>query len=189
MRQFVIVEREPAAQIRLRDTDLPLVYRGMDRAPWACVDQLFYDGSLLPELAQARKQSFLSAPGSFSPGALSSLDAVKALLRVCGPDASRHEIIGIELMQSVESGVERLMGLDCYVDGYGSPVKLGVFTSPESFPSSQGLLNRFGLFDTLGDLRAYLTEYSAVTDLANLEPLDFTMGTSLFRVFGGATES
>jgi|SRR3989338_8659854 len=164
------VESPPAGSIP--------TYKGLDRSPWQCVDEAYYEGRMSPELVVLRQQSRNREVGNLSVGVVLSEQDAMDLASVCQDPVNTSEILVIEPKGPVpDIDQERLglsggLGFDGYIDGYGSIILLGITTRPNLFEEFGGRLNGAGLFGTFVDLSDYLAIYNRVTASGNLEVLE-----------------
>ena len=157
-------------------------YRGIDRDPWGCVDDLLFAGKLAASLVEIRQKSRDDAIGNFSPGSLDDHALSMRLLAACESGHS-CELVTITMapMQSVGGGTAGV-GWDCYVDGYGSLLALGIHQNPGHFAPFHSRLNPYGLFDTSAELAAYVSFYRTTASQANIEQLDQRMPIVIYDV-------
>jgi hypothetical protein len=161
-------------------------YRGLCRDPWWDLNGLFYDGKL-SEDEKALKRTISDARMSFfHAGICNDLDSAQKALLISNKDREKNEIIFIFVGNNLENlprGAE-LLGFDFYLDGWGSVVRLGIFTKPEAFRDTIEVINPNGLFDSEEDLRIYLDLYSTLCEDENLEIIEREkMSRPLFSVY------
>lgn len=169
-------------------------YRGLGRNPWGQVDDRLYAGQLSSELSSFRKNVFNKRAEEFSPGVAKTKEDALCLARACLENGQGVEVIGISYLGLVNSQLEktsfgpRTLGLDCYVDGYGSLIELGVVSNGTAFESFNLQINENGLFDTAEALSSYVAAYHQVSDIANLEPIDSDAPVGAYEIQEVATE-
>lgn len=166
----------------------PRTYGGLDRDPWGCVNAQYYAGVLPPDLVALRATISKSYVGNFSPGTVGNADEAFRLLSGCGEARVDYEVIGIALIADSDPVIPaaprcEAHGIDCYVDGFGSPLALGIFQKPFLFPEFVPLLNGHGLFGSVDALRAYHKAYCGRAESAGLEPLEDWRDYCAYAVF------
>lgn len=161
-------------------------YRGMDREPWWTLDELMSKGSLSDDLKRWRSEVETAGNIHFSPGVCVDRSQAMAIRSACAQCGAGDEMIWIESLGTGPEHDGRLLGYELYIDGYGSLLRLGMFTSPEVFRDFHDALNEDGLFSSLGELRDYGQAYLVRSRDANLEPIESKqMGNeAIFRVYG-----
>ncbi|KQX01090.1 hypothetical protein ASC94_00060 [Massilia sp. Root418] len=77
------------------------------------------------------------------------------------------------------------LGYDIYVDGFGSLIRMGVFTISTVFEEFLLKLNSNGLFDNPDDLRAYSEAYIQRCENAGLEIIELrrVQDANIFRLY------
>ena len=152
-------------------------YCGVSRDPWWDLNGLFYDGKLSEgEKALRNKINDFKIP-FFCAGLCEHLDDAREALLISDRERRANEIIFISDPQPEDEikhlpfGLE-LLGFDYYIDGYGSVIRLGIFTKPEAFRESIEVLNPNGLFDGVNELNHYLELYVGKCKEENLEIID-----------------
>jgi len=161
-------------------------YRGIDRDPWGCVDDLLFAGKLAAPLVEIRQKSRDDAIGNFSPGSLDDHALSMRLLAAC-ESGHNCELVTMTIAQ-MRSNVAAIgggtagLGWDCYVDGYGSLLALGIHEKPSHFSPFHGYLNQYGLFNTCEAMEAYVNFYRATAFKANIEPPDQRMPIVIYDV-------
>ena len=163
-------------------------YRGLDRDPWERLDDMYYAQTLPEEIACIRRNSFGHRVGNFSPGTVESLYDVSRLLDICNTANTECEVIGITVLgplyltEELPYDQKNCLGIDCYVDGFGSLLALGVFENPDVFRDFHHLLNRNGLFMNIEAMRSYVKVYCEIAESAGLEPIDSQQDICLYAV-------
>lgn len=161
-------------------------YRGVDCNPWQCVDDLYYANKLSPLLKEIRRSTFKNCVGNFSPGASSTITEIENLYSVC-EETSQCEILEIVSLGEIKTieyskNISTAEGFDCYVDGFGSLLALGIHENPLLFDEFAPRLNSRGIFNVLDDLREYVTRYVLRADESDLEPIDATAPIYVYTV-------
>lgn len=171
----------------LRDlrTDRGLVeYRGADREPWLDVDDLADANPNQPLLqthcATRRREH------AFSAGVCTDTAMADWLLGVVLPGVPDAELIWIDNEGATPPQDLAFLGYDCFVDGYGSLLWLGMFTRPEVFADAAGMVNVYGLCTTREALAAYARLYHERYEEAVLEIVEPQMVSEacIFRIYG-----
>lgn len=164
-------------------------YSGIDRSPWRNVDEKYYADKLPNDLVVLRKQSFRSHIMGLSFGTLASIRDVEQFAKVCdASDARRLQILTVEFLGSVFEAEMTLgdascgLGLDAYVDGYGSILNLGFVQRPELFEMFLGKLNKYGLFNSIQDIQQYAVHYKEIATTANLEVIEDLAAVLVYHV-------
>lgn len=164
-------------------------YRGVCRDPWWDMNGLFYDDKLCEDEKVLRKKIVGTKMSFFYAGICEDLECAQKALLISNRERDLNEIAFISNAQATGGvaalpfGAE-LLGLDYYIDGYGSVIRLGIFTKPEAFPESIEVVNPSGLFDTQEDLKNYLDLYTRRCRDENLEIIDpEKMSGSSFSVY------
>jgi hypothetical protein len=172
MTSYLVVDRAIESPINAATA---YSYHGIDRAPWACVDLAYYRGELPAKLAIARRESFRRREGNLSFGLLGTLDEVRSLAHAAGCSPTLQVALSIgslgvlhELPDSLRSDG---LGLDVYVDGFGSPLALAD-NHVLDIAGDVGLrLTADGLFSSVADAKRYWDRYVDTTEKLNLEPV------------------
>lgn len=151
----------------LRAGERVLVYRGLDREPWQGVD----DARLDDELTRVR-QSFAFGSAAFSPGLCPGRAQALHLLQAARELAPSAELLWIGDAPGEPAGALTSLGYDCYVDGFGSLLRVGIYTRPELFADAIGCLNAHGLFAGIAALDDYVSDYLARCVDENLEEIE-----------------
>jgi len=144
-----------------------LVYQGLDRDPWLDVD----DARLDDELAVVRR-SFAFDSASFSPGLCPDRAQALRLLHAARVLAPSAELLWIGEAPGRPTGAFTSLGYDCWVDGFGSPLRLGIYTRPALFANAISCLNAHGLFAGMAALDDYVRDYLARCVDENLEEIE-----------------
>ena len=154
------------------------VYKGIDRAPWKCVDDLYYAKKLPSDLLRIRENSFKNYVGNLSFGTVTKEDAI-TLLSICEQNGSGGQVIEVVEVSAergepihVEAENARLLGIDGYVDGYGSIVRLGIFEKAEPFRVFHDSINENGLFQNIDAMKRYSKLYADIGAREGLEPIE-----------------
>lgn len=184
-----IVVRTPGA-LKIADPygGVTSVYSGLDREPWECVDDMYYDKTLASELIVIRERSRKNYVGNYSPGTVQTVHEAFQLLSACKNDGQESEVVGIADLCGSETQFEPvdahgILGLDCYIDGYGSLLTLGIFNKPEIFRDFHSYLNPYGLFESVDTVRQYSKIYCERSEFAKLEPIDDLNNMYIYAVF------
>lgn len=177
MNAFIIVSDYCSSNHRESPWQKERKYYGIDREPWKCVDSLFYANRLPAELQAIRAGSFNHYLGNLSFGTLDSKDDAKKLLMACREPDEKSVLIEVVSLgpllatSTKEIRGPRFLGIDGYVDGYGSILRLGIFSRQEAVIEFSEFVNSYGLVDTVDDLLGYAKTYEKVTELFDLEPI------------------
>jgi hypothetical protein len=166
--------------------DNSVSYRGIDRDPWWNLDELFYEGLLDAKLTALRQTIEASALDGFSCGVCDSLYVAQRVQALSATRPLKDEIIRIvSAFDPVDQGAG-FLGYDCYVDGFGSPLRLGVFGATTAFADYEDRLNEYGLLSSLDDLRAYVSVYCQRCEQARVEVIETHRISSacFFQVWG-----
>jgi hypothetical protein len=155
-----------------------IFYAGIDRDPWWDFDDLFYAGKLAEKYLIERRKIIESKLFSFSPGVCCDLETAKEILELSNQSLHRNDLIMITaLSPSATAGKQPLgadmLGFDCYVDGYGSLLRLGLFQRIELFNDFLPYLNPHGMFSNVDELSKYLDAYFQRCHEGGLEPITF----------------
>lgn len=134
-------------------------YRGLDRDPWWNLDELFYSGNLTDDMVNLRQIIQSSGTSIYSPGVCFHLSDAKAVRSFTLGMAVEEELIYVSNSPNREVSTPNFLGRDSYVDGFGSLIRLGVFSDPLVFDDFLPKLNPHGLFDHLSDLSDYVAAY------------------------------
>jgi hypothetical protein len=113
----------------------------------------------------------------FYAGICEDFESARQALLISNRERNVNEIIFVVIAPPADVTADRrfgaeFLGLDYYIDGYGSIIRLGIFTKPEVFPEAIEALNLRGLFDTQEDLKNYLRLYAERCRHHNLEIID-----------------
>lgn len=147
-------------------------YRGIDRDPWWNLDELFYAGLLDAELTALRQAIESSGLEGFSPGVCDSLDVALRLQALSATRPLKDEIIRIASALDAVDEAADFFGYDCYMDGFGSPLRLGIFSATTAFSDYEDQLNECGLFPSLDVLHDYVEAYCKRCEQANVEVIE-----------------
>lgn len=172
---FVVLQRDPASY--LGNTELSQRYCGVDRQEWNDFDRAHYAKMLPRELEE--NWIFLDGKRDRLGLRFASFAMAKAINDFSTACGSSTEISAVRVLDEYGDapssptgiGIEWL-GVDIFVDGYGSAILQGILARPDQFESFQSALNSHGLFD-FHDLR--IRDYQqAVIDIgrtggANIE--------------------
>lgn len=148
-------------------------YNGIDRDPWWDLGELYYSGSLDERQQRVFRQLRASKLRSFSPGICFDLEAAKEMLVLSNQTLVRNELILVATQNEKPQLAEKsiVLGLDCYIDGCGSLLRLGIFRKPELFEDFIELLNSNGMFDGINNLSMYMDAYVQRCHEGDLEPV------------------
>jgi len=147
-------------------------YRGVDRDPWWNLDELFYADLLDAELTALRQAIERSALEGFSPGVCDSLDVALRVQALSATRPLKDEIIRIASVVEAVDEAAGFLGYDCYVDGFGSPLRLGIFSATTAFTDYEDQLNEHGLFPSLDALHDYVEAYCERCEQADVEVIE-----------------
>jgi hypothetical protein len=152
-------------------------YCGVCRDPWWDLNGLFYEDKLSEEEKALRNNIVGLKMSFFYAGICADLECAQKALRLSNRERDINEIVLLSNTQPAGEAVNmvlgaELLGLDYYIDGYGSVIRSGIFAKPAAFPETVEVLNTNGLFDTQEDLENYLELYSKRCRVENLEIID-----------------
>lgn len=149
-------------------------YFGLDRDPWWDFDDLFYSGQLAEKYERVHQKIIGSKLNSFSPGVCYEIHAAKEILELSNKTSIRNELIMIRALSEIlESGEQaNVLGFDCYVDGYGSLLRLGIFQRVDIFSDFLPCLNINGMFNSSDQISKYIYAYLQRCAKGGLEPID-----------------
>ena len=153
-------------------------YLGIDRHPWRCVDEAYYSGQLSAEEFDSLSRARVGFVGNLSFGTFNNVENVLALAKSCS-SAAGATVLVVECLGRVNDLSPSLLcdpdcgslGIDVYLDGYGSPISLGILSRHELFADDLGALNKNGLFDDIANVNKYLSRYAEVELKGDIEPL------------------
>lgn len=162
----------------------PIVYRGIDRDAWLDVDDLGA-GQLDQALRDARRAMQGQGDG-FSPGVCADVDMAEAMMRAVSAGRPEAELVWIDNASAAAPHDLAFLGYDCFVDGYGSLLRLGMYTKPDVFADAVGMVNVYGLCPTREALHGYVRLYHERDEQAVLEIVEPAMVSEacIFRIFG-----
>lgn len=167
--------------------DKNVSYRGIDRDPWWNLDDLFHAGQLDAELTDLRRTIERSGSGGFSSGVCGRVSAAKRVQALSGTRPLNDDKI-IRIASAFDAVHEDagIFGYDCYVDGFGSLLRLGIFSATTAFADYEGRLNGYGLFSSLDDLRDYVGANCERCEQADVEVIEAgrISDACFFRVWG-----
>ena len=149
-------------------------YSGICRDPWWDLNGLFYGNKLSRDEKALREKIIDTKTSFFYAGICEDLESARQALLLSNKERNVNEIVFVSINQAADAAAglpfgTEFSGFDYYVDGYGSTIRLGIFTKPEAFLEVIGMLNSYGLFDSQVDLRNYLELYSERCEGENLE--------------------
>ncbi len=153
-----------------------IAYRGLDRFPWACVDDIYYEGGMACELVPVWKRAQEHHAGNLSFGSVDSISEALVLASACNDWSEHYEILEGECLgrlsdaQLGAEASEDWFGYDCYLDGTGSLISLGICEMPQLFSSHVLHLTEAGLFGNVSSLMAYCASYFQLKD-ESIEPV------------------
>lgn len=149
-------------------------YSGLDRDPWWDFDDLFYSGSLAGKYQSVRQKIIGSKLRSFSPGVCDEIQVAKEVLELSNQALTRNELILITGLAEISELPEQaeVLGFDCYVDGYGSLLRLGLFQRVDIFSDFLHCVNKNGMFDSPDQISAYVEAYLQRCAQGGLESID-----------------
>jgi len=163
------------------------IYRGLDRLPWEDLDNDYYAGELPDHLQELRSQLELRN-ADFSGVRL--LQGYSETEEIWQRYRDTCEIIAVSspelsaMKGSVEyDGPLRYLGTDCFILGEWSVVLRGIFARPKYFTREVTALNRFGLFDAVGDFSELVERYVQFAYDGLIEPLGDQPTVSVVKVF------
>lgn len=159
-------------------------YYGLDREPWRDFSDLFYAKQLTgkaEELWHRIKRSRLS---DFSQEFCFEIQTAKEILEISNQISILNELIMITALSdiSLTTGLTNVLGFDCYVDGYGSLLRLGLFQRVDVFSDFLSCINTNGLFNTPDQLSKYIEAYLERCLESGLEPI-YSSQQSNFYIF------
>ena len=177
MQTAFILTCEPPLPI---DGVIGMSYAGIDRQPWSCVDDLRYAQALPDVLNALRTRSLDEYIGNLTFGTLSSYQEVVMLAAACrsASGIAITEVASIGLLTespTPEMDVSAYVGLDCFVDGYGSIIRLGLVNKPACFAPVLDTVNAHGLLRSIDAAHRYMRHYLSIMDASNLEIIDPTL--------------
>lgn len=160
-------------------------YLGLDRDPWWSLDEAFYSGKLSNDLVSLRRTIQASATPTYSPGVCVDISEARSLMFSPLGSGAEDELVWIDNASSDEPSKTAFLGYDIYVDGFGSLIRMGVFTISTVFADFLLKLNSNGLFDNPDDLRAYSEAYIERCENAGLEIIEQrrVQDTNIFRLY------
>jgi hypothetical protein len=163
-----------------------ITYHGIDRDPWSNLDDMFRRKELNNNLIILRKEIRGESFDPFSAGICLTLSDAKLVKSAGEGRQSKDEIVKIQRVVEVTEVDAQFWGYDCYIDGYGSLLRLGMFNAPENFSDYIEKINIHGLFYELADLRTYAQAYCTRCIEANLEPIELKQitGANYLRIYG-----
>jgi hypothetical protein len=169
--------------------DKSVSYRGIDRDPWWNLDELFYAGLLDAEFTALRQAIERSGLEGFSPGVCASLDVTLRVQELSATRPLKDQIIRIASALDAVDVAAGFFGYDCYVDGFGSPLRLGIFSATSAFADFEDRLNEYGLFPSLDVLHDYVETYCERCEQADVEVIEARRITDacFFQVWGAST--
>ncbi|MFJ2990367.1 hypothetical protein ACIPF8_21080 [Collimonas sp. NPDC087041] len=149
-------------------------YFGLDRNPWRDFDDLFYSEQLAEKYKSIRQKIIGSKLNSFSPGVCYEIQEAKEILELSNKALIRNELIMITAESDISKSGEQdnVLGFDCYVDGYGSLLRLGLFQRGDIFNDFLPYLNTNGMFNSSEQISKYVEAYLQRYAEGGLEPID-----------------
>jgi hypothetical protein len=147
-------------------------YRGIDRDPWWNLDEMFYAGLLDAELTALRQTIEKSRLEEFSAGVCDSLDVALRVQALSVTRPLKDEVIRVAGALAAVNEACSFFGYDCYVDGFGSPLRLGIFSTTTAFNDYENQLNEYGLFSNLDVLHDYVEAYCERCEWAGAEVIE-----------------
>ena len=162
-------------------------YRGIDRMPWFD----FYEAHLQDLLESAEDRSLFSAWSKSKRvcgiSVIDKLSDAQKILEVCNRIfGCRNEIVQIreiskdEILSNKPIDFE-FIGIEVYVDGYGSMIRSGVFEHMEYFREYIPNLTNSGLLDNFDTVLDYARRYYGLAELEKVEP--FLGSYSCFQLY------
>ncbi|WP_157201222.1 hypothetical protein [Massilia sp. Root418] len=160
-------------------------YLGLDRDPWWSLDEAFYSGKLSNDLVSLRRTIQVSATPTYGPGVCVDISEARSLMFSALGSGAEDELVWIDNAPSDEPSMTAFLGYDIYVDGFGSLIRMGVFTISTVFEEFLLKLNSNGLFDNPDDLRAYSEAYIQRCENAGLEIIELrrVQDANIFRLY------
>ncbi|MBD8658427.1 hypothetical protein IFT68_22690 [Oxalobacteraceae sp. CFBP 13730] len=164
-------------------------YRGIDRDPWWNLDELFYAGLLDADLTALRQAIERQRFRGFSFGVCDSLDIALRIQALSPRGPLIDEIICITSALDTVHEADVFFGYDCYVDGFGSLLRLGAFSGTTAFADYENQLNEYGLFSSLVRLHNYVEVYCARCEQADVEVIEASRISNgcFVKVWGAST--
>jgi hypothetical protein len=165
-------------------TALGSLYRGMHRSPWECVDEAFHAHRLPSEFMARRRASFKNFAGNLSFGTFGSPEDVRELAMSCACSPADTTILSVKPLGTVDevlddNEVSSSLGFDAYVDGYGSPIALGIDKIGVQLPELTPQITKAGLLNSATNIRSFWRKYVELTGRLDLE-LSLAWGLSGF---------
>ena len=155
-----------------------IYYGGVDRMEWFDIDEDFFNKSLPKKITEIRENVQKYNGLGSDIRVCTSIEETKMLLDYSNKSENRNEMVAIfyknvdRNMQFVVEINASYMGCDLYCEGYGSMIKEGIFSEPDSFETFIPQLNKNGLFESRGDLiERYIDEYHSVSQRKNIEKM------------------
>jgi len=188
MSGYIVVSESGHFPIHLNAGGGAAFYRGLGRNPWGQVDDRLYAGQLSTELSFLRKKAISNGEGTFSPGVAQAMEDAIFLARACSSSDQDVEIIKVTFLgilnadRELDPAESNFLGLDCYVDGYGSLIELGLVSNARLFEHFNVQVNENGLFETTEALAAYVEAYGQVSSAANLEPIESGAAAGVYSI-------
>ena len=175
-------------EVLKKGSDLTCSYAGIDRDCWWDFNSLFYDGRLSAgDIAlNAAIESTMSS--EFSAGICLDLSGAERVLYLSNKIADKNEIVYVEFFDDysqikTQSNSKNWLGFDAYAGGFGSMIRLGIFTKPAAFSEFVEQLTPFGLFSNMESLLGYTGHYECLPELAVLEPMDAGISRQICSVY------
>jgi len=168
-------------------------YLGIDRDPWWDINGLLYGKKLSVSENDLTSRILAARIPFFCAGICNTYLCAQQALDISNRVNKLNEIIYITLNTKNDGGFEPgknvFMGLDYYVDGCGSVLRLGLFTKPQIFTEFVSNLNGFGLFNTSEKLLEYIRTYAALCEKEGLEPIDCdALPGGVFSVYASSSD-
>lgn len=176
------------AEIFIKSESFYKKYLGIDRCPWMIVDEKCYGNGLPESILRLRREMFDSNIKGVSFGLVGSIDELSVFCKSYEKhEKKKSQIVAIGFLEEVcnlsgDGGFDEIIGVDVYVDGYGSLINLGAVARPEIFAEHINKLNSNGLFCSGGQAKNYVDFYLSVAKKENLEFFDTNVKIFAYKV-------
>lgn len=153
-------------------------YRGLDRSPWAVIEDLFYSDASRPWKGWYEREILNSFSIDFGVP-LVSRSIIHRVVEVLTKQEGVNDFDVIFVSSLSEGNTPEdpsgYMGMDLYFSGYGSPILEGIIKRPELFPDCKVTLNENGLLERQEDIHFYMSYYNRIACDGTIE--DFMSGS------------
>lgn len=158
---------------------------------WEDFDTLHYAGSLPKEMESIYQELERTAGMQQGLRTLENRAKAERVLQYVNNTDEKNEIIFIESLRDDDIRGDRLrvkdmkfLGIDIYVNGFGSMIREGIFRDEEIFSKFLIDLNRNGLFDDLETAEGYRSFYELESKVDKLESFpDYISRKNFFLVY------